>query len=97
MEIFYLFSVRYSRKTSLTWRSALGTPAVLIGVGSVAALQLGFTYLPFMQVIFQTRPVVLVDALVIIGAGMTLFLIVEIEKRVRRSLFSPDPLESDPF
>lgn len=88
MEIFYLFSVRYSRMTSLTLRGALGTPAVLIGVGLVAALQLGFTYLPFMQLIFQTRPVAIVDALVILGAGMTLFVIVEIEKMVRRDLFS---------
>ena len=90
MEIFYLFSVRYSRMASLTWRGALGTPAVLIGVGSVAALQLGFTYLPFMQVIFQTRPVDLVDVLVIIGSGVTLFIIMEIEKRMRRVLFSQD-------
>ena len=95
MEIFYLFSVRYSRKTSLTWRSAIGTPAVLIGVGAVCTLQLGFTYLPFMQSIFQTRPVALVDALVILGAGMTLFIIVEIEKRVRRRILSRDSLASD--
>jgi len=90
MEIFYLFSVRYSRTTSLTWRGALGTPALLIGVGSVAALQFGFTYLPFMQVIFQTRPVALVDVLVIIGSGVTLFVIMEIEKKVRHDFFSQD-------
>ncbi len=90
MEIFYLFSVRYSRTTSPIWRGALGTPAVLIGVGSVAVLQLGFTYLPFMQVIFQTRPVTLVDVLVIIGSGVTLFVIMEIEKKVRRYFFSQD-------
>lgn len=88
MEIFYLFSVRNSRRTSLTWRAALGTPAVLSGVGSVIALQVGFTYLPFMQSIFQTRPLALVDALVIIGAGMALFVIMEIEKRVGRVLLS---------
>ncbi|MDH3581887.1 MAG: cation transporting ATPase C-terminal domain-containing protein, partial [Hyphomicrobiales bacterium] len=88
MEIFYLFSVRYLRMTSLTWAGVLGTPAILIGVGSVTALQLGFTYLPFMQLIFQTRPVALVDGLVIIGAGMALFVILEIEKRVRRDLFA---------
>ena len=90
MEIFYLFSVRYSRRTPLTWQGVLGTPAVLAGVGSVVALQLGFTYLPFMQSVFQTRPLALVDGLVIIGAGVTLFLIMEIEKRVRRDLFSQD-------
>jgi len=90
MEVFYLFSVRYSRRTPLTWRSALGTPAVLVGVGSVTVLQLAFTYLPFMQLVFQTRPVALADALVILGAGMTLFVIMEIEKRVRFGLLAED-------
>jgi magnesium-transporting ATPase (P-type) len=93
MEIFYLFSVRHSLGASLTWRSALGTPAVLIGVGLVVALQLGFSYLPFMQLIFQTRPVALADALAAIGAGMALFVIMEIEKRVVREFFSGDSLD----
>jgi magnesium-transporting ATPase (P-type) len=92
MEIFYLFSVRYSRSPSLTWRSVLGTPAFLIGVGLVVALQLCFTYLPFMRSIFQTRPLALVDVLVIIGAGMALFVIMEMEKKVIRDVFSRDSL-----
>ena len=90
MEIFYLFSVRYLRMTSLTWRGMLGTPAVLIGVGSIVLLQLGFTYLPFMQTLFQTRPVSLTDGLVIVGAGVALFVILEIEKRVRRHILARD-------
>ena len=54
MEIFYLFSVRYLRSASFTWRGVLGTPAVLIGVGGVIALQLGLTYLPLMNRLFET-------------------------------------------
>src|SRR3546814_14709628 len=34
-EIFYLFNVRYLHTTSLTWRGAIGTPAVLIDRKSV--------------------------------------------------------------
>ena len=83
MEVFYLFSVRYLRTTSLTWRGALGTPAVLAGVGSIILLQLAFTYLPFMQILFQTQPVSIADGGIIIGAGAIFFLILEIEKRVR--------------
>jgi len=45
MEVFYLFSVRYMRMTSFTWQGLLGTPAVLLGVGSIVLLQFGFTYL----------------------------------------------------
>ncbi len=84
MEIFYLFSVRYLRSASFTWRGVLGTPAVLIGVGGVIALQLGLTYLPLMNRLFETRPVALVDGLVIIAIGVALFAILEIEKRMQR-------------
>ena len=49
MEIAYLFSVRYVHGTSFTWAGVVGTPAVLIGVGTVAVAQLAFTYLPAFQ------------------------------------------------
>ncbi|ABS64299.1 ATPase, P-type (transporting), HAD superfamily, subfamily IC [Parvibaculum lavamentivorans DS-1] len=82
MEIFYLFSVRYVHGTSLTWRGVLGTPAVLAGVGTVIAAQFAFTYMPFLQGIFGSRPVSLTDGAVIVGAGILLLVVVEIEKRV---------------
>ena len=86
MEIFYLFSVRFLRSASLTWHGILGTPAVLIGVGGVIVLQLGLTYLPLMHRLFETRPVALADGLVIIGVGVALFAILEIEKLLQRAL-----------
>jgi magnesium-transporting ATPase (P-type) len=87
MEIFYLFSVRYLRMTSLTWRGALGTPAVLIGIGSIVLLQLAFTYLPPMQTLFETQPVGLFDGAGVIAIGVSLFVVLEIEKRVARRIF----------
>ncbi|HSN72194.1 MAG TPA: cation transporting ATPase C-terminal domain-containing protein [Steroidobacteraceae bacterium] len=83
MEIFYLFSVRYTHGTSLTWRAVLGTPAVLTGVTGVVIAQFAFTYLPIMQAVFQTRPVGLVEGIVIVGVGVALLLVVEVEKRLR--------------
>ena len=61
MEIFYLFNVRYTHGTSLTWQGVLGTPAVLSGIIFVTGAQFAFTYLPFMQEVFGTRPVALMD------------------------------------
>jgi len=90
MEIFYLFSVRYLHGTSVTWRGVLGTPAVLIGVGGIVVLQLVFTYAPFMQILFQTRAVAFADGLVILAVGVGLFMILELEKFVRRRLFARD-------
>lgn len=83
-EIFYLFAVRYLRAGSISARGMLGTPPVLIGVGSIVVLQLAFTYLPFMQVLFDTRAVAVEDGLTIIGLGVLLLLILEGEKRLRR-------------
>ena len=90
MEIFYLFSVRYLRMTSLTWQSAFGTAPVIIGVGSIIALQVAFTYVPLMHIFFHSQPLTLLESAVVIGIGMALFVILEIEKRLRRYLFKQD-------
>lgn len=85
-EIFYLFSVRYLHMRSLTWRGAVGTPAVLWAVGLVVAGQLVFTYAPFMNDLFETRPLTLEDGLLIIGVAVALMLLLEAEKFVLRRL-----------
>jgi magnesium-transporting ATPase (P-type) len=84
LEIFYLFNVRYLHMTSITLRGALGTPAVLLALAVVIVAQLAFTYAPFMQALFDTRPVQIVDGVVIIAAGVLLMLILEGEKIVLR-------------
>ena len=86
MEIFYLFSVRYVHGPSLTWQGIFGTPAVLGGVALVTAAQLAFTYLPVMQGFFHTVPVAPFDGLLIVGVGVALLLIVELEKRIFAAL-----------
>jgi magnesium-transporting ATPase (P-type) len=86
MEIFYLFSVRYVHGTSLTWTGVLGTPAVLIGVAAVALAQLAFSYLPPMQAAFETRAVPLREGIEILGVGIAVLLVVEVEKRLRGRL-----------
>ena len=83
MEIFYLFSVRYLHNPSLTLRGAIGTKAVLIAVGVVTGLQFLFTYAPFMETLFGTRPLSLLQGLQIIAVGFALLLILEVEKQIR--------------
>jgi magnesium-transporting ATPase (P-type) len=90
MEVFYLFSIRYIHGPSMTWQGVIGTPAVIAGVAFVIVAQLAFTYLPFMQRVFATRPIGLADSALIIGVGVALFLCVEIEKRILTRL-SPRP------
>jgi magnesium-transporting ATPase (P-type) len=86
MEVFYLFSVRYLRATSISWRGLLGTPAVIVAVLAVTALQFLFTYAPVMQGWFGSRPVPLLDGIAIVLIGVALMLVLEGEKIVLRRL-----------
>ena len=90
LEIFYLFSVRYLKTPSLTWRGFLGTPAVFIAVGTVTALQFLFTYSEFMMAFFDTRPLSLLQGAQIVVTGVALLLILELEKLVLRRMQSRD-------
>jgi len=84
MEVFYLFSVRRLQLPSFTLEGVRGTPAVLGALAAVIALQLVFTYAPFMEHFFDTRPVDLAHGVWIIGIGIATFAVLEIEKSVVR-------------
>ncbi len=86
MEIFYLFSVRFLYAPSLTLRGVLGTRPVLIAVTAVALLQLLFTYAPFMETFFGTRPLTVPQGLQAVAAGVLVLLALELEKRLRPRL-----------
>jgi len=86
MEIFYLFSVRYLNNPSLTLRGVVGTRPVLIAVAVVTTLQFLFTYAPFMEAFFETRPLSVREGLQIVAVGVVLLLILEFEKWVRLRL-----------
>ncbi|MDE8654281.1 HAD-IC family P-type ATPase [Novosphingobium album (ex Liu et al. 2023)] len=85
-EIFYLFNVRYLHTTSLTWRGAVGTPAVLIAIGILIVSQALFTYAPFMNAIFQSRPLTLPDLALLVLTGAALMILLEGEKHLMRRL-----------
>ena len=85
-EIFYLFNVRYLHMTSFSWRGVRGTPVTLIAIGALVVAQLLFTYAPFMNAIFETRPLGLADGVLIITIGAGLMVLLEIEKLLMRKL-----------
>ena len=88
MEIFYLFSVRFLNATSLSLKAILGTRPVLIAIAIVTALQVMFTYAPFMEAFFDTRPIDAATGLMILAVGPLLLLILEVEKRLVRARHS---------
>ena len=82
MEVFYLFSVRYLRAASITWEGIKGTQPVLIAVAIVLVLQAVVTYAPFMNGLFETRPLSLIQLAQCTLPGIALLVILEIEKRI---------------
>jgi len=55
----------------------------LTGVGIMAALQLAFTYAPFMNRMFHSEPIGMVEWLLILGVGAVIYGIVGVEKWLR--------------
>lgn len=86
MEVFYLFSVRYLKAPSFTWQGVQGTPRVLMAVGGVVLLQMAFTYAPWMQALFQTEGLSVIQGLQVIGAGVAVLMLLELEKLAVRRL-----------
>ncbi len=80
MEVFYLFNIRYLGVGSLAWERVLGTRVIWIALTMVVTLQLIFTYTPFMNFFFDTRPVDLFHGTAIIAVGVAVFVILELEK-----------------
>lgn len=83
-EIAYLFNVRFLHMRSLTLKGALGTRPVLIALATAIAAQIAFTYLPFLQSVFETEPLALGEGAVIVLTGIAVFLLLEVEKRITR-------------
>ena len=68
----------------------VGTQAVLITIAAVTALQFLLTYAPFMQTLFDTRPLTILQGLLTVALAAAVFAIIEIEKASRRRLSSTD-------
>jgi magnesium-transporting ATPase (P-type) len=74
----------YSPK--LGWKRVRGTRVLWMAIALVVVGQIAITYLPPMQGVFETESIPLRDALLILAAGVVLFVIIELEKRLRLRL-----------
>jgi uncharacterized membrane protein YqgA involved in biofilm formation len=72
--------------TSITLRGALGTPAVLYALAALVIAQFVLTYAPFMHEWFQTRALALLDGILIVAIGVTVMMLLELEKALFRRL-----------
>jgi len=83
-EIFYLFSARYLLAPSLNYEGLFGNRYVLYAIGLLIPIQLGFTYLGPMQVLFATTAMDINAWLRVIVVASSVLILVEIEKLVIR-------------
>ncbi len=82
-EIFYLFNCR-SLTHSMFRLGVLSNRWLLAGVGLMIVLQIGFTYLPFMNVAFATAPIGAGEWALVLAVGLVIYLVVGLEKWLRR-------------
>lgn len=85
-QLFYLFNSRFIERSSLSIQRLLANNKALISVVVLAALQLAFTHLGPMQQLFGTASISILEWGWCIVAGIGVFLIVEIEKTIKRRL-----------
>jgi magnesium-transporting ATPase (P-type) len=85
LEAFYLFNCRSLRKSvgEIGWFS---NKWVYYGVFAMLVLQLVFIHAPIMNDLFHSAPIGLYSWLRILAAGFGLFIIVYLEKIIRRKL-----------
>jgi magnesium-transporting ATPase (P-type) len=84
VELCYLFNARYIVHSSLSLRRLVENRAALLAAGLLVIFQLAFTYLPLLQRWFGTAPLEAWEWLLVTGAGVAVFLIVEAEKALAR-------------
>lgn len=83
LEIFYLFFIRNMYGTSLTWKAIRGTLVIWISITTVTIGQFAITYVPWLQSVFATEAIRMLDGFLIIGIGVAVFFVIEIEKQLR--------------
>ena len=89
-EMFYLFSCRSI--THIFWTLGFWTNKFLwAGVAVMTTLQLIYTYVPFFNAIFQSAPMGLQEWGMVLSSGLLIFVVVEIEKWIRRRWGSSSP------
>ncbi len=85
VEIFYLFNARSLTKSPFAI-GLFSNPWAWGGVALMVLIQMLFTYAPFMNRLFGSAPMSLALWLDVLGVSVAAFIVIEIEKWLRRTL-----------
>ena len=83
-EVWFLFSARRLHASSLNLSGLLGNRYVLLAAGSIVIAQLLFTYWPPMHLLFDTRPLGLVEWGMMLAVSLPIILVAEGHKYWQR-------------
>lgn len=83
-QLAYLFNCRFLGESSLTLRVLRGNRVVWLATGALIALQLFFTYVPFMNSWFLSAPIGPREWALTLGFALLVFLLVEAMKAITR-------------
>jgi cation-transporting ATPase F len=93
-ELCYLFNCR-SLRFSMFRVGVLSNPMVLLGGAAMVALQVVYTYVPFMNVLFHSSPISFTDWLMCLSVGVGIYLVIECEKwLLNRPIFSKNRIQT---
>ena len=87
-QVFYLLNSRFKLDSSMSLKAHFGNPYLPMGIGAVVVLQLLFTYVPPLQVLFDTEAIPLGIWPSMLLGGFLFFLLVEGEKLILRTVRS---------
>ncbi|MDI1450361.1 HAD-IC family P-type ATPase [Polyangium sp. 6x1] len=82
-QVFYLLNCRSLQGSSLDI-GLFSNPLVYVGIGALLLLQLGFVYLPFMHVLFDSAPLGAAEWAKSTAAALVLLPVIALEKRWQR-------------
>ena len=88
-EAFYLLNARFFYGSVLSREGFFGNPYVLLTIGIVLGMQGLFTYTDVMQTLFHTTEISVNAWVRIVGIGVVIFMLVEFEKYVFRTILNP--------
>ena len=91
LQVAYLFFARYLHGPSTTWTGVKGTPAVWTALAVVLTGQVVVTFWPPAQAVFGTIALDIKGAGLVIGAGVVVFVLLELERQLRRVLRPAGP------
>ncbi|MEA2117638.1 HAD-IC family P-type ATPase [Halovibrio sp. HP20-50] len=80
----YLINSRFLIASTCSLNGIFGSRPVWCAIGLVMLLQMAFTYLPFMQLIFASEGLRTIHWLAIVLASIAIYLVIEIEKVLLR-------------